>query len=219
MKRLTWSAIILNIENGTLTYYGLILGNKKLKLSSTFDSLTVIQGMGEYQLSYNSKVDILNAKSINDYYESKDSLNYSFRRVSKNEQRLIDGIDNKPFFNKLKPNFYSLFIDSLISGEYELIRNNSEIMKLEKTGTLRGFKNYNKYFIHDYFGTLHPYSPEDAIIFEDTTIVYDGNEPPKNIGVYSWEFKGDTMILTEMLTETYDSYYKGIVQYEYIKSR
>ena len=74
-KRLTWTAIILHIENDTLTYYGLILGNKKLKLNSKYDSLTIIKGMGEYQLSYDNKMDILKAKSTKDYYESNDSLN------------------------------------------------------------------------------------------------------------------------------------------------
>jgi hypothetical protein len=216
-KRMTWTAVILHIENDTLTYYGLILGNKKLRLNNNYDSLTVIKGMGEYQLSYNTGKDIIKAKSTKDYYESKDSLNYSFRRVNESEQRLINGIDNKPFFQKLEPNFYSVFIDSLISGDYKLLTDNSSIMKLETTGTLSGFKSYNKYSIHDYFGTLHPYRQEDAIIFEDTTIISDGTGPPENIGVYSWGFNGDTLTLTEMLTETYDSYYNGTVKYKFIK--
>ena len=216
-KRMTWTAIILHIEKDTLTHYGLIQGNEKLQLNKNYDSLTVIKGMGDYLLSYNDKKDIIQAHSTNDYYESKDSLKYLFRRIKENEQRLIDGIDNKPFFKKLKPNFYSFFIDSLISGEYELLADNSVIMELKMTGTLSGFKTYNKYRIHDYFGTLHPYRSEDAIIFEDTTIINDGNGPPKNIGVYSWNFNGDTLTLTEMLTKTYESYYKGTVKYEFLK--
>jgi hypothetical protein len=219
-KRMAWSAIILHIKEDTLKYYGLIRGNNKLKFSNNYDSLAVIKEMGEYQLSYDKKNDIIRAKCIKDYYETKDSIRYLFRRIKESEQRLIKGIDNKPFFKKLKPNFYSFFIDSLICGEYKPLTNSTNLptLKLKPKGLLNGFLHYNKYFIHDYFGTLHPYTPEDAIIFIDTTIVNERNEPPTNIGIYSWEFNGDTLVLTEMLTETYDSYYKGTKKYKYIKT-
>lgn len=217
-KKLTSTAIILHVVKDSFTYHGLILGNETLKLNNSSDSLAVTDGMGEYQFSCDDKNDLIKAKCIKDNLLMPDSLEYSFRRVRKHEQRLIEGIDNKLFFERLQPNFYSYFIDSLISGEYELIKNDSKIMKLENTGTVSGFKNYNKYKIHDYFGTLHPFRPEDVIVFEDTTIVHNGNGPPGNIDIYSWEFKKDTLILTEMLTETYESYYNGTVKYEFIKS-
>ena len=218
-KGLTWSAVILIIDDDTLASHGLLYGKKKLELNNNIDSLVLIQEAGSYQFFYDSGNDLIKAKSIEDYSGRKDSITYVFRRINKKERRLIDGIEGKRFFEKLEPNFYAFFIDSLISGKYEPLMNDNDIsiLELKPSGQLSGFKNFNKYIIHDYFGTLHPYGGEDAIIFEDTTIVNDGNGPPTNMEVYSWEFNEDTLILTEMLTEDHERYYKGTKTHVYIK--
>jgi len=217
-KPLTWDAIILKIHGDSLVTHGLIMGNT-FRLTNKADSLTTITGLSDYQLSYNSSLQQIRATEVNAESGKADTLVYSFRRVLPNEQRLIAGIDGKRFFENLESNFYSFFIDSLISGTYEPLTKSTErgTLVLGKAQLTSGFKNYTKYVIHDYFGTLHPFRGYDAIIFEDTTLVSPSNTPPTNEVCYNWRFNGDTLVLTELLTETYDSYFLGTKTFKLLR--
>ncbi len=217
-KRLTWDAIILRIQGDSVVTHGLIMGNT-FRLSNNTDSLTTIKGLQAYQLSYDKALQLIRAKETHVEVGKEDTLVYSFRRVQPNEQRLIEGIDGKRFFENLESNFYSFFIDSLISGTYEPLTKSTEIgtLVLGKAHYTSGFKNYTKYAIHDYFGTLHPFRGYDAIIFEDTSIVLPFNAPPTNEVYYNWRFNGDTLVLTELLTETFESYFLGTKTFKLLR--
>ena len=132
--------------------------------------------------------------------------------------RLIKSKKGAPSFIDLQANLYALCIDSLFKGKYKLLHPNmpSTVLELKINEATNGFKNYNKYRIHDYFGTSHPY-PADAIIFEDTTFVNRELKPPTNFEVFSWEFKGDTLIMTKMFTKNDYNYQKGTKAYQFLK--
>lgn len=216
-KRLTWDAIVIKIYDDSLVTHGLIMENK-FHLSDNADSLTTIK---KYQLSYDKSLKQIRAMAANDKSDQQDTITYHFRRVKPDEQRLIAGIDGKPFFENLENNFYDFFIDSIISGTYKPLTKSNDFKTLElgKADLTSGFKNYNTYSIHDYFGTLHSYNDNDAIMFEDTTITPPGNAPPTNIVFYNWKFNGDTLTLTEMLTENYESYYLGTKTFKLLRTK
>jgi len=219
-KGLTRDAIIIKIQGDSLVTHGLIMGDK-FRLSNNADSLTTIKGLRYYQLSYDKYIKQIRATAINDKSDRQDTITYYFRRVKSDEQRLIAGIDGKLFFENLEHNFYDFFIDSIIRGTYKPLGKSNDFKTLElgKANLTSGFKNYNRYSIHDYFGTSHPFGGNDAIVFEDTTISPPENAPPTNIVFYNWSFNGDTLTLTEMLTETHLSYYLGTKTFKLLRTK
>ncbi|MDA9773835.1 hypothetical protein N9B82_02665 [Saprospiraceae bacterium] len=208
-------AIVIKIQNDSLTHHGLVFSFEKLALNPNYDSLGLI--MGDYQLSYDPDRDILYAKAARKNLEIKDSLMYSFRRVKEEEQRLMEGINEKLAPYKLEANLNAYFIDSLICGHYRSLSENTFEMKLQKTGDSNGFFGYTEYKSVDHFGTRHPFGNEDVIIFTDTTIINDGSGPPTNIGIYSWEINVDTLTFTKMLTEDHENFYKGSERFRFVR--
>lgn len=213
---LTFTSIILRVKQDSIRSYGLLLPNKNQKLSPTYDSLTTLQNWHDYQLSYDKAQNQIRAVFIKGRQEAKDSIQYIFRRFTEDEKQLVKGIEHVRWYPSAS--FEQFFIEKLMSGKYTPLGNKFQpTMVLDTTDKVTGFKQYNKYRIHPYFGTRHPYRPEDAIIFEDTTAVRKSLGPPTNIGIYSWEFRQDTLILTEMLTETYEQWHKGTKVFKFIK--
>ena len=212
-QRLTLDAIILKIDNDTIETRGLIM-TSNFQISQNPDSLTTITGMGEYRLNYDKTVNLIFALDKS----GVDTVKYTFRRIKENERRLVKDIDGKPFFEQLSQNFYAYFIETIISGTYRPLTKSKDIstLKLLTNGKINGFRKFDEYSIHDYFGTLHPYSG-DAIIFTDTKKEIKENQPPDNSEAYKWEFKNDTLILTEYLTEDYENYRLGKTQYKFVR--
>lgn len=213
---LTFTAIVLKVKQDSLYSYGLLHLHKNGKLSHQYDSLTTMQSWHDYRLSYDKSKDQIKAVFVKGRQGAKDSIQYIFRRFTEDEKRLVKGIERSKWLPS--ESFEQFFIEKLMSGKYVPLGNKFQpAMVLDTTGKVTGFKQYNQYHIHSYFGTLHPYRPEDAIIFEDTTAVRKSLGPPTNIGIYSWEFCQDTLILTEMLTETYEQWHKGTKVFKFIK--
>jgi hypothetical protein len=213
---LTFTAIMLRVKQDSLYSYGLLQSHKNGKLFHKYDSLTTMQNWHDYQLSYDKSQNQLRAVFVKGRQGAKDSIQYIFRRFTEDEKELVKGIERDRGYPRAS--FEQFFIDKLMSGKYTPLGNKFQpTMVLDTTGKVKGFKQYNKYHIHSYFGTLHPYRPEDAIIFEDTTAVRKSLRPPSNIGIYSWEFRQDTLVLTEMLTKTYEQWHKGTKVFKFIK--
>jgi hypothetical protein len=202
-QKLTWEAIVLKISKDSIETHGLIMRDKQ-KLSNDTDSLTTISGMGNYKFNYIQNLDIIKAVDL----KQNDTVSYTYRKIKKREKRLIKNIDNNYFYKGLESNFYSFIIDSLIVGSYKTIGNPSKMLNLSMNGQTSGFKKYNDYSIHDYFGTLHPFEG-DAIIFRDTTLVHKIDKPTNNLGIYNWSFNKDTLVLIEMKTKNFEEYYIG----------
>lgn len=215
---ISWSAMSLNIQKDSMFTTGLLFTKRKIKINPNGDTLGSIKDFGTFVFQYNKETDKIEATDIlpeeNNKFKNK---KYIFRRVT--EQRLLDILDKKDAF-KINDGFYQLFIDSLIAGEYKSATN-GQIMTLTTEGLMTGFKKYNKYHIHDYFGTTHPFQNYDVIYFEDTTVVSTGNAPPTKTQIcyYNWIFSGDTLTLTEMVTENYDEYFLGSQTYRFIRTK
>lgn len=212
-NRLTWDAIILKVEKDSIETHGLIM-KSKLAFSKNIDSLTTLKGMGNYKLNFDKTNNSIYAVDLS----GVDTVIYRFRKIRDEEKRLVENIDGKPFFEQLSQNFYDYFIETITAGTYRPLTKSKDISTLNLTtnGIMNGFKKFDEYSIHDYFGTLHPF-PGDAIIFTDTKKEIKENQPPDNSEAYKWEFKNDTLILTEYVTEDYERYKLGTTQYKFVR--
>jgi hypothetical protein len=218
MYPIAWSAMALNIHRDTLYSTGLINGSRGMKVHSYMDTLAVIEGYGKYALRYNTRNDYIEATAIStDQAPKTAARTFKYRRVTEGRlKRILQNNDQRG----LKEGFYQLFIDSLIAGEYTSL-NDGHALVLTSDGIISGFRSYNRYRIHDYFGTLHPFGNYDALWFEDTTAISSGQfpPPPSAIQFFHWSFSGDTLLLTEMMTDNYDEYYLGKRRYTFIRTR
>lgn len=212
-NRLTWDAIILKVENDSIETHGLIM-KSKVAFSKNIDSLTTLTGMGKYKLSFDK---VNNSIYVADL-SGADTVRYKFRKIRDDEKRIVENIDGKPFFEQLSQNFYEYFIETIFLGTYKPLTKSNDIstLNLLPNGKINGFKFFDEYSIHHYFGTLHPF-PGDAIIFTDTKKEIKENQPPDNSEAYKWEFKNDTLILTEYVTEDYERYKLGTTQYKFVR--
>jgi len=203
------NAISLYIKNDSINNIGLLFKNQKFMLNSKNDTLCLIDDFGVFAFFYNNKTDIIECVNIKPEKSDKfKSHKFHFRRVT--EKRLNEILAIRNFF-KVKDKFNQLFIDSLIAGEYKNSNFKNERITFSTNGKIQGFKNYNRFYLHDYFGTINPYG-NDAILFEDTTIL----DRPKGKLIYKkecafrWRFLGDTLILTKLET---DMKYLGEIYY------
>ena len=218
MYPIAWFAMALNIHRDTLYSTGLIDGSRGMKVHSHMDTLAVIEGYGKYVLRYNTRNDCIEATAISlDQSPKTSALRFTYRRVTEGRmKRILENNDQRG----LKEGFYQLFIDSLIAGEYTSLKD-GQTLRLTSDGMMSGFRSYNRYRIHDYFGTLHPFGNYDALWFEDTTAISSGQfpPPPSAIQYFHWSFSGDTLLLTEMMTGNYDEYYIGKKRYAFKRIR
>jgi len=211
--RLTWDAIIFKIDNDTIETHGLIMANK-YPISNNLDSLTSLNAGGKYKLTYSNIDNTIVAQD----HSGSDSVTYKFRKINQDEHGLVKNIDGNPFFEQLEQNFCDYFIDIIFSGTYRPLTKTKSVLKMNllPNETVNGFKSFDSYSIHDYFGTLHPFSG-DAIIFTDSKKEIKENQPPDDSETFKWEFRNDTLILTEYLTEDFENYNLGKKQYTFIK--
>lgn len=215
LYKIAWSAMSFKIKEDSMFSTGLLYLDNHIKLDSESDTLCDFENFGEFIFYYNKELDRIEATDIlleNNKFKDK---KYTYRRV---EEEYLQSMLMKANPFEVRKDFYQLYIDSLIAGEYHSTADQG-ILTLSRNGISSGFKNYNKYAVHDYFGTYHPFQNYDVICFEDTTIAWEINSPPteKQIAYYNWTFAGDTLTLTKMLTENFEEYFLGKQQYKYIK--
>lgn len=210
---LTWNAIVLKIEKDSIEMHGLIM-NSKTALSENIDSCAIITEKSRYKLTLNQAESLIYAIDLN----GEDTVKYKFRKINNDEENLVRNIDDQPFYKQLSLNFYNYFIETIIAGEYRSLSKSKNISTLQllPNGKMSGFKKFDEFAIHDYFGTLHLFS-SDVIIFTDTKKKIKENQPPNNSEAYKWEFIKDTLILTEYVTKDFENYKLGSKQYKFIK--
>jgi hypothetical protein len=226
MYPIAWSSLILQVRNDSLFSTGLLYSTLKEKINAESDTLCSIMEYSKYTLFYDEQSDKILAKIIEPNPTDKfKELTYHYRRIE--EEAILDIINNSGWFLKRKfyfeihQSFNDLFIDSLINGKYTSLDSSTfgKILSLNKRGETDGFQNFNRFGIHDYWGTLHPYQNLDAMLFEDTTIEKQNILPSKSeFSVFNWVFSGDTLILKEMETDTWDEWYLGKRRYKFLKS-
>lgn len=86
------------------------------------------------------------------------------------------------------------FNKSLLAGSYKL---KDSFVTFKENGELTGLKNFTRYQIHNYFGTLHPYLEKDVVYFFD--------KGGKSIS-YNWKFKKNQLVLTDFTYPTKEQY-------------
>lgn len=215
---IAWSTMNFKIHADSLFSTGLLFIKKEVKIYPNLDTIASIDEFGTFVFRYDIQSDKIFATKNPHGKDSKINLKtYTYRRVT--EKQLLKILDCKDVF-KIQKGFYQLFIDSLIAGEYKSTEN-GQVLRLTNSDRMSGFKKYNTYHIHDYFGTYNPFQNYDAICFKDTTIVSSGNTPPTSaqLSYYNWTFSGDTLALTELLTENYEEYFLGKKTYTFIKTK
>ena len=209
LNPIAWNLMSLQFKGDTMYSYGIFAKRRKTFISGNSDSLATISSYGTHNFSYDKTKDLIIAVTVTT--DSTKQYPVFYRRVT--EKKLLSIVTSTDI-NDIEKGFYQIFIDSLIAGRYSSSEN-GQPMVLTQTGVVKGFKKYNFYKIHDYFGTYHPFQNNDVIIFGDSTVSVDGNGPPskKAIGHYAWAFKGDKLFLTELETENHEQFYLGKKSY------
>lgn len=174
---------------------------------------TIINGVGgrTFILCYHEKTDKIEAINTTDHQEK-----YLYRRATGELDEILSHTpfqwDSEKRKYHVQDSLYFFLIDHLIVGNYEPNSdyNGSQTMTLTRDGAVKGFKQFDTYRIHAYFGTRHPYDDKDAIIFE--------NSKSKNdYEIYSWIFSDGILTLNQMYTpDGGDFYYNGKTSYEFI---
>lgn len=174
---------------------------------------TIIDEIGgsTFILYYNGKMDKIEAINATDYQEK-----YIYRRATGELDEILSHTpfqwDREKRRYHVQDSLYNYLINHLVVGSYDPISNYNGIqtMTLTKNGMVKGFKQFDTYRIHAYFGTRHPFDDKDAIFFENSKFK-DGYE------IYSWKFSNGMLKLTQMYTpDGGDFYYNGKTSYEFI---
>jgi len=173
------------IENDSLYSSGTLYGYN-LKLNEENDTLAVIKEYDDFIFRYDSISDKITSTGI------KEDKKVTYRRATEIPLNEILQLPTNNGYHK-KISMRQLFTDSIIAGKYQSTQTSQNLI-LNSDGTMSGYKNFNKYWIHDFFGTSHPTLPYDVIFLEDSI---SGDSQ-----LYHWKFKGKVFTLTEMKTKT-----------------
>ncbi|WP_421753223.1 hypothetical protein [Croceimicrobium sp.] len=189
-----WFAILIEIDKDTLRSYGSII-NIEAPYMPKSDTLQVFEKTltGQWILTLNEKTKKLELRNSDSKREDKDTNVYVFEK--RPDLSFLLDTPNPAHYTSIS--FTSYFHDQLFAGTYELIGTNQQVT-LSSNGQIKGFQDFHKYTVDNYFGTLHPYNSLDNIIFK--------RELPENSNeidweLFKWEFHGDTLILTQFYWE------------------
>lgn len=198
----TWFAILIEIDNDTIKSYGSIHDivtpfDPKIDTLHVFDKTVA----GQWILTLNEKTKKLELRN-SDSKSDKNDTNVYVLEKRPDLKFLLDTLD---YLHNTSTSFTNYFHDQLFSGTYEIIGTGEQVA-FNPSGHIKGFQDFNKYKVDNYFGTLHPYDNLDNITFY--------RELPENSDeidweLFKWEFQGDTLILTQFSWELFN--YEGKV--------
>ncbi|MDR2921621.1 MAG: carboxypeptidase-like regulatory domain-containing protein [Tannerella sp.] len=201
----TWA---FRVDKDSLFSTGLLYGFNIASHATTQnnnDTLALIETFGEpFILSYNKKTDKIKATNTKNPHEK-----YTYRRAT---GKLNEILSDTPFdCYQMENSMYDFLVNHLLVGSYEPVSDykNIQTLIIQKRGIVKGFKNFDRYHVHTYFGTLHPYNDEDIIAF-------GSSESEDNGEIYSWKFSDETLTLTQMYTrDGGDSFHNGKTTYTF----
>lgn len=201
IQPLTWSSIILEIKNDSISQYGSIFRSEKEfeLLSSNIifkDSSNRVDC--DYVFIYDEPYIIA---TFQDLCSDIDSIKYYFRRRPDLKRILIDK-ENYFEFEKCVASYFS---EQILIGDYLGI--DEEVVSFKKDGKVKGFKNFSSYSIGSYFGTLHPFKNLDYLVFRDS-----GNVET----YYHWEISNDMLVLKPFVLDSSDRFRLGGVEYSFV---
>jgi len=196
----TWFAILIEIDNDTLRSYGSILDNETL-FDPKSDTLNVFEKTvtGQWTLTLNEKTNKLELRNSDSNREQIDTNVYVFEKRP-DLDFLLDTLDRVHYTST---NFTNYFHDQLFAGTYEIVGTGKRVT-FSSNGQVKGFQDFHKYTVDNYFGTLHPYNNLDNITF-NRQLPENSNEIDWEL--FKWEFQGDTLILTQFNWELFN--YQG----------
>lgn len=201
MQPLTWSSIILEIDNDSIAHYGSIFrSEKKFKLLSSniiFNGSSNRVGC-DYIFIYDEPYIIA---ALQDSCSDKDSIKYYYRRRPDLKKLLID----KENYFELEKYVVSYFNEQILSGDYLDI--DEEVVSFTKNGKIKGFKNFRSYSIGSYFGTLHPFRNIDYLVFRDSG---------KAETYYHWKIYNDRLVLKPFVLDSSSRFRLGDVEYSFV---
>tara|TARA_R110002050_G_scaffold45957_4_gene108371 strand:+ start:1307 stop:2170 length:864 start_codon:yes stop_codon:yes gene_type:complete len=196
----TWFAILIEIDNDTLRSYGSIL-DVETPFDPKSDTLHVFEKTvtGQWILTLNEKTKKLELRNSDSQREKNDTNVYVLEKRP-DLKFLLDTLDHVHYTST---SFTNYFHDQLFAGTYEIIGTGEQVA-FNPSGQIKGFQDFHKYKVDNYFGTLHPYDNLDNITFY--------RELPENSDeidweLFKWEFQGDTLILTKFSWELFN--YQG----------
>jgi hypothetical protein len=205
-----WVTWAFNIDGDSLYSHGLVYSGIIPLITDDSDTLGIIKE--GYAFYYDKKTDRIksvsqtNKKEKATFRRATGRLN-DILRISLHRQPDVV-ITDKP------DNLYQFFVDNLIAGTYVPVSDYKGVktMILSRDGSVKGFKGFDTYNLHDFFGTSHPAGNNDALWFYDTE---PGRDTP-----YKWQYSDSTFILTRMHRNTgSDMYHVGTEKYEFIKQQ
>jgi hypothetical protein len=127
-----------------------------------------------------------------------------YRRLRPDELHLITDIDSphRDSMFRFEENYRAHLTRLLFTGRFEPLDKGQHAFSIDDRGRITGHPNWNEFWFHDYFGTLHPFEGDvDGLVFTDTT-----KQWPDNMHPFNWKFIGDTLVLRSMTTDG-DRYY------------
>lgn len=193
----TWFAILIDIEDDTLRTYGSIL-DIETPYDSVGDTIHVFENTvtGQWTLTLNQQTQKLELRNTDSIREEIDPKTYVFEQRS-SLRFLLDTLDQ---VHQTRTSFTNYFIDKLFVGTYDIIGTDEQVT-FDSKGQIIGFQDFQKYDLDIYYGTLHPYNNLDNITFYRDL---PAGSKEFDWELFKWEFKGDTLILTQFTWELYN---------------
>lgn len=137
-----------------------------------------------------------------------------YRRLSANEGHLLTGIDarHRDSLFMFEANYKKHLAHLLFTGRYEPLSRGQHAFHIDGSGHISGHPNWNEFWFHAYFGSLHPFTDDvDGLVFTDTSKTWPDNAFP-----FNWSFVGDTLLLRAMTTDG-DWYYLSKGELRFLK--
>ena len=196
MLKPAWFAILIKIDNDTIKSFGSIQDfvspfNPKGDSLHMFEKTTA----GHWILKLNAKTKNLELRNSGSKIDHYDTIVYALVKRPDLEF-LIDSLDPIHFTSS---SFTNYFHDQLYAGTYDVI-GSSEQVTFYPSGQIKGFQDFRRYKVDNYFGTHHPYNNMDNITFyrklPESSDNYDWE-------LFKWEINDDTLILTQFNWELF----------------
>lgn len=200
----TWFAIVININNDSLTSKGSIRGfEQSIKLNNNKDSLCILDHFtGKWILSMNCRqLKLTNISSISNN-EKLDPTVYTYQKNNYSELSQKNADSSNCFKYVFYNQVYKILTNRIIAGTYELLFPKPDSKRIVVFDTIptcdnyntisnyiKNLDNYNYYSLDTYFGTCHYFNNRDVL-----TLIDDSLDEH-----FNWVFNKDILTLTNLV--------------------
>lgn len=198
LQRPFWTAYIIRITQDSIFTNGSIMLTKHKRLNQG-DTILEYETHGHFKLIARKNHDsiyIHQLKEGNKSYPFNCMRPFVYRRLSQEEKSLLtysNSIERNQTF-VLQQAFRRYYSQKVLCGTYKSMQGLQNLV-FHENESVTGLEGFNKYYLNDYFGTLHPFNENDVLVFRDTT---NTQKAPR---YFAWQFKNDQFILQEMAND------------------